>query len=75
MTATVVSTRSSASTSTDILAPRSGSFSATRAPRQAAISASDIEAQRRFGFLSIGIDEGSLTDYEGPGPAHVTRWP
>ncbi len=38
----------------------------------ATIAASDIEASARFGFLSIGVDEGSLTDDDGVGPAEVS---
>jgi hypothetical protein len=38
----------------------------------ATIEASDIEASARFGFLSIGVDEGSLTDDDGSGPAEVS---
>ncbi|MFL5521778.1 MAG: OmpA family protein, partial [Gemmatimonadales bacterium] len=36
------------------------------------VSADDIEATARFGFLSIGIDEGTLTDATGNAPANIT---
>jgi Ca2+-binding RTX toxin-like protein/outer membrane protein OmpA-like peptidoglycan-associated protein len=42
------------------------------ATAQATIEATDIEASARFGFLSIGIDEGTLTDAAGSGPMDVS---
>ena len=36
------------------------------------VSADDIEATARFGFLSIGIDEGTLTNAAGTDPANLT---
>lgn len=58
----------------DLLADPTKAFflRSASASADATLLATDVEASARFGFLSIGIDEGTLKNADGTGPAEVS---